>query len=325
MSDPISDTIYLDSCLAPIAAYLALSDLTDLFINRPGEIWIEILGQRPRRIEVPDLTPTLLNRLAHQIAAMSAQGINRENPLLAASLSTGERVQIVLPPATRGEIAFAFRKHIVSELTLDDYQARAAFAETVIQPTTAASPISLSSGDSGAVDLLRQAVLDRRNILISGGTSTGKTTFLNALLREIPSDERLILIEDTPELRLTHENALGLVTPRGHLGEAQVTAEDLMIASLRMRPDRVILGEIRGKEVMTFLRAVNTGHPGSMATVHADSPTRAIDQLALLVVQTGTNMTWRDVVTYVTRSLDLVVQLRRDRFGRSIHQISIIE
>lgn len=324
MSDPISDTIYLDSCLAPIAAYLALSDLTDLFINRPGEIWIETLGQPPRRIEVPDLTPTLLNRLAHQIAAMSAQGINRENPLLAASLSTGERVQIVLPPATRGEIAFAFRKHIVSELTLDDYQARAAFSETVIQPITAASPISFSSGDSEAVDLLRQAVLDRRNILISGGTSTGKTTFLNALLREIPSDERLILIEDTPELRLTHENALGLVTPRGHLGEAQVTAEDLLIASLRMRPDRVILGEIRGKEVMTFLRAVNTGHPGSMATVHADSPTRAIDQLALLVVQTGTNMTWRDVVTYVTRSLDLVVQLRRDRFGRSIHQISTV-
>ena len=125
----------------------------------------------------------------------------------------------------------------------------------------------------------------RRNILVSGGTSTGKTTFLNSLLAEVPREELLILIEDTPELQLEHENAVGLIAARGELGEAHVSAEDLLIAALRMRPDRIILGELRGTEAFTFLRAVNTGHPGSMTTIHADTPQRAIEQLSPLVLQ----------------------------------------
>jgi type IV secretion system protein VirB11 len=158
---------------------------------------------------------------------------------------------------------------------------------------------------------LQEAVKQKRNILISGGTSSGKTTFVNALLREIPPDERLILIEDTPELQVEHQNAVGLIAARGELGEAELTAEDLLIASLRMRPDRIILGEIRGREAVTFLRAVNTGHPGSISTIHADSPERAVDQLALLVMETGTRMGWEDVVRYVRSSLDIIVQLHR--------------
>ena len=173
--------------------------------------------------------------------------------------------------------------------------------------------------------LLREAVRGRRNILVSGGTSTGKTTFLNALLKEVPLHERLILIEDTPELQIAHENAVGLITARSKLGEADVSAEDLLIAALRMRPDRIILGEIRGHEAGTFLRAVNTGHPGSLTTIHADSPVRAIDQLALLVLQTGIRMGWEDVVTYVKRSLDLIVQLKRGPQGREISQILRID
>ncbi len=169
--------------------------------------------------------------------------------------------------------------------------------------------------DVGA--LLSEAVRQRKTILISGGASTGKTTFLNALLQEIPADERLILIEDTPELRLVHANAVGLIAVRGSLGEAEVTAEDLLIASLRMRPDRIILGEVRGNEAMTFLRAANTGHPGSLCTIHADSPERAIDQLALLVLQTGPRMAWEDITEYVRRSVDFVVQLKR-RGGKRV-------
>jgi type IV secretion system protein VirB11 len=172
--------------------------------------------------------------------------------------------------------------------------------------------------------LLRQAVRQRKNILISGGTSTGKTTFLNALLREVPTSERLILIEDTPELQISHANAIGLLATRGSLGEADVSAEDLLIASLRMRPDRIILGEMRGKEAMTFLRAVNTGHPGSLSTIHADSPERAIDQLALLVLQTGTRMAWDDITLYVRRSLDIVVQLKREGGKRTVDQVFAI-
>jgi type IV secretion system protein VirB11 len=316
---------YLDSCLAPLAEYLALPDLTDIFINRPGEIWIELLGKPPRRIATPDLTASALQRLAKQIAAASAQGINRENPLLAASLPSGVRVQVVLPPATRGDSAFAFRKNVVADFGLDDYADRGAFRDTILRRIAAETPPTIDDLKSqSAHSYLRDAVRDRRNILIAGGTSSGKTTFLNALLREIPQEERLVLIEDTSELRLIHENAVGLLTPRGSLGEARVTAEDLLIASLRMRPDRIILGEIRGSEALTFLRAVNTGHPGSIATIHADSPTGAVSQLALLVMQTGIKMSWDDITAYVRRSLDIIVQLRRGPEGRVIHEVGYL-
>ena len=139
-------------------------------------------------------------------------------------------------------------------------------------------------GEVEAPILLAEAVRARKNIIVAGGTSSGKTTFLNALLAEIPREERLLTIEDTEELRIEHPNAVGLIAARGRLAEADVSAEDLLIAALRMRPDRIILGELRGAEAFTFLRAVNTGHPGSMTTIHADTPQRAIEQLALLVV-----------------------------------------
>ncbi len=318
--------IYLESYLAPLAPYLARPEVTDIYVNKPGELWLETLGHPPERLDAPELTGSVLARLVRQIAAVSSQGVNREHPLLAASLPTGERVQVVIPPATRGEIALALRKHVVAGLALEDYQRSGALAATAM--TTAseaeANAAPLEAG-TDPILLLREAVRTRRNILISGGTSSGKTTFLNALLREIPRGERLLLIEDTPELQLVHDNAVGLVAARGSLGEAEVSAEDLLIASLRMRPDRIILGEIRGSEAVTFLRAVNTGHPGSLSTIHADSPLRAIDQLALLVLQTGTRMAWDDVVKYVRRSLDIIVQLHRVGGKREIAEIMLVD
>ncbi|HVR91897.1 MAG TPA: P-type DNA transfer ATPase VirB11 [Novosphingobium sp.] len=318
--------IYLESYLAPLAPYLARPEVTDIYVNRPGELWLETLGNAPERLDAPELTNSVLARLVRQIAAVSAQGINREHPLLAASLPSGERVQVVIPPATRGEIALALRKHVVAGLALEDYQRSGALKATAMttasEAEATAAPLDASKDP---VVLLREAVRQRRNILISGGTSSGKTTFLNALLREIPREERLLLIEDTPELQLVHDNAVGLVAARGSLGEAEVSAEDLLIASLRMRPDRIILGEIRGSEAVTFLRAVNTGHPGSLSTIHADSPLRAIDQLALLVLQTGTRMAWDDVVKYVRRSLDIIVQLTRTGGKREIAQIMVVD
>ena len=318
--------IYLESYVAPLAKWLALENVTDIYINRPGEIWLETLGNAPQKIATPELTTELLARLVRQIAALSAQGVNREHPLLAASLPSGERVQAVIPPATRGDIAIAIRKHVAVGMTLDDYRADAATALTSVNfaselPTRREA---LAQGQDALV-MLRDAVRQRRNILISGGTSSGKTTFVNALLKEIPAEERLILIEDTPELQLTHANAVGLVAARGALGEADVSADDLLIASLRMRPDRIILGEIRGSEAVTFLRAVNTGHPGSMSTIHADSPLRAIDQLALLVLQTGTRMAWDDVIKYVRSSLDIIVQLRHRNGRRDIESVLVID
>lgn len=306
------ENYYLGSSLEPLAPYLARTDITDIYVNRPGEMWFERHGGIPERVELPALTHAALAQLARQIAATSAQGINREHPLLAASLPDGSRVQIVMPPATRGDIALAIRKHVVAGLSLDEYERSGALdaAELgVLAQTSNAEPGEFAGGSTK--ELLRNAVRERKNILISGGTSTGKTTFLNALLQEIPGDERLILIEDTPELLLTHANSVGFIAARSELGEAEVDAEALLVASLRMRPDRIILGEMRSKEAVTFLRAVNTGHPGSLSTIHADSPERAIDQLALLVLQAGTRLEWDEIIRYVVRSLDLIVQLKR--------------
>ncbi|HKT85345.1 MAG TPA: P-type DNA transfer ATPase VirB11 [Novosphingobium sp.] len=320
----LAQDIYLGSYLEPLAPFLSRPDITDIYVNRPGEIWIETLGAAPERVDAPALTAKTLGRLARQIAAMNAQGISREHPLLSGSLPDGSRVQIALPPATRGAIAIAIRRHVSAGLKLEDYHEAGAFA-AIRAEGTHAPPRTTPVGDrgTGVMAMLREAVLERRNILISGGTSSGKTTFLGALLHEIPAHERLILIEDTAELQLAHANAVGLLAARGSLGEAHVTAEDLLIASLRMRPDRIILGEMRGKEALTFLRAVNTGHPGSMSTIHADSPERAIDQLALLVLQAGANMGWDDVVRYARRSIDIIVQLKREAGKRMVDQVMV--
>lgn len=295
---------YLRSYLAPIDQILARPDVTDIYINRPGELWIETLGGTIEQVEESRLDRLHLARLARQVAAYSSQGVNREQPLLSAALPDGARVQIVLPPATRGDIAIAIRKHVAASLTLEDYS----FADP--DPSSAIGLQTAEGPESVAVSL-RRAVRARANIVVAGGTSTGKTTFLSALLAEVPPQERLILIEDTPELKLSHRNAVGLIATRGDQGEARVTANDLVAASLRMRPDRIILGELRGGEALAFLRAVNTGHPGSMTTVHANSPEGAVEQIALLILQAGTRLTRSDIHDYIASTIGVYVQLAR--------------
>ena len=316
------EPVYLDTFLAPLAPFLSQTDVTDIYVNRPGEIWVERLGGEIERIESAGLTARVLDRLARQVAAHCSQGISREHPLLAANLPDGSRIQIIIPPATRGEIALAIRKHVLADISLGDMARRGSLQEVRLSASKEGADrrFDISRYDD-AENLLRAAVKERRTILVCGGASTGKTTMLNALLAEIPKEERLILIEDTPELRLTHPNAVGLVAARGSMGEAEVTPEDLLIASLRMRPDRIILGEVRGSEAMTFLRAANTGHPGSLCTIHADTPERAIDQMALLVLQTGPRMAWEDITEYVRRSVDLIVQLDRTGGHRMVREI----
>jgi type IV secretion system protein VirB11 len=314
---------YLEVYLAPLLPQLGRPDVTDIYINKPGELWVETLAGATERVAVEELGEEMLARLARQIASITHQGISREHPLLAATLPDGSRVQIVAPPATRGSMAIAIRKHVSADLSLAHYEASGAFSATTSSLNTAAAEQELvrlyNAGDWGG--FLRQAVRARKSILISGGTSTGKTTFMNALMREIDATERLILIEDTPELVLRHANAVGLVAVRGALGEASVATNDLLTASLRMRPDRILLGELRGPEAFTFLRAVNTGHPGSMTTIHANSPDSAFEQLALLVLQSGTQMRREDIVSYLTRVVDVTVQLERRDGMRRLSQI----
>lgn len=326
MTAAVAERVYLGSYLAPLSFALERADVTDIYINRPEELWVETLGGAIERHDVPALDASLLARLARQVAALSHQGISREHPLLSASLPDGSRIQVVAPPATRGDLAIAIRKHVSAELTLDDYVAADAFRAVRKAGQGQAAVIEqvralVDSGDIAGA--LRAAVRARLNVLISGGTSSGKTTFLNALIREIPPDERLVLIEDTPEIRIAHANAVGLIAARSALGEASVTANDLVSASLRMRPDRIILGELRGPEAFAFLRAINTGHPGSMTTIHADSVERAFEQLALLVLEGGSTLQRADILSYVRTTVDIVLQLSRDATGRHVSGISV--
>lgn len=315
--------VYLRSCLGPFNDALARPDVTDIYVNRPGELWIETLGGEVERHDAPGLNEFTLARLARQIAALTHQGVSREHPLLAATLPDGSRIQIVAPPATRGPLALAIRRQVAASLTLQDYEAADQFAGTRTDalPDQCSEELRVLIAARRFAEALALAVRKRKNIVISGGTSSGKTTFLNALLREVPSEERLILIEDTPELIVAHENCIGLISVRGELGEAKVTTNDLVSASLRMRPDRIILGELRGPEAFAFLRAINTGHPGSMTTIHADSAESAIEQLVMLVLQSGTRLGRADVRHYVASSVDIFVQLARVGGSRSVDSV----
>jgi type IV secretion system protein VirB11 len=171
-------------------------------------------------------------------------------------------------------------------------------------------------------EFLREAVRSGKTILVSGGTASGKTTFLNALLKEIPEDERVIVIEDTPEIRLARPNAVGMVAVKGELGEARIGVNELLQAALRMRPDRLLVGEVRGAEAFTFLRAINTGHPGSITTVHADSPRGALEQIAFMALQAGTNLGRAEIIAYAREVIDVIVQLERRDGKRLVASIA---
>jgi len=299
---------FLEAYLEPFRGWLDQADVTELLVNRPGEVWIEQSG-RMNRHDAPKVDDSLLQRLAEQVARVSNQGINRERPLLAAMLPNGARVQFVAPTATRDHWALAIRRHCLLDLPLE------AYASGPLEPV--AKPDAISPNDD-PVGFLRQAVSDRKTILISGGTSTGKTTFLNALMREVPREERVIVVEDTAEVQLHGPNDLGLIAVKGELGEALITTDDLLQAALRLRPDRILLGELRGKEAVSFLRAVNTGHPGSFSTIHANSTTGALEQLALMVMQSGLGLSRSETIDYARSVIDVVVQLGREGAERKI-------
>lgn len=318
--------VYLEAYLSPLSAWLERADVTDIMINEPGVVWVETLASPAERHLAPDLTEVVLRRLGSQIAAAAHQGVSREHPLLSAILPGGARVQIVAPPATRGSMIMAIRKQVVGDLLLEDYERAGGFDHVRSMDLHQRSRDDLALEDliaAGRItDFLRMAVQVRKNIIVSGGTSTGKTTFLNTLIKEIPREERLVVIEDAPEVQLEqHPNAVGLVAVRGALGETAVTVEDLLQASLRLRPDRIILGELRGAEAYSFLRAVNSGHPGSITTVHADNPRAAVEQIALMVLQGGANLGRAEIIDYVSGVVDVAVQLSRKDGRRIVSEI----
>ncbi|WP_340588771.1 P-type DNA transfer ATPase VirB11 [Erythrobacter alti] len=309
-------SVYLDAYLAPFREWLERDTVTEILVNQPGEMWIEDAahpGGGMQRVELDAIDDKLVQRLAEQVARVSHQGINREHPLLGATLPDGARIQFCGPPATRKHWAMAIRRHRRLDLPLDAYDTG---------PLSQAEEDDLPDPVQQPIEFLRGAIKARKTILISGGTSTGKTTFLNAMLGEIPRHERVVLVEDTPELKLPGANGVGLVAVKGELGEAKVTANELLQSALRLRPDRIVLGELRGAESVSFLRAINTGHPGSFSTIHANSLRGALEQLSLMVMQTGIGLTRSDTIAYAASVIDVIVQLGRADGKRGITNIA---
>lgn len=310
----------LGTYLKPMKTLFDEEGISEISINRPKEAWVEKRGDMERR-ELPEMDLEHLKSLARLIAQATEQRISEETPLLSATLpEEGFRVQVVMPPACEtGTIGFSIRKQTIMNLDLEGYEALGAFQSTVVRQAEDEDNKKLRALlDSGAIrEFLTQAVRMKKNIVISGGTSTGKTTFMNAVLKKIPDTERIITCEDAREIIVDHvPNRMHLLASRGGQGRALVSTQDLIEACLRLRPDRIMVGELRGKEAFSFLRAVNTGHPGSITTVHADTPALAYEQLILMVMQAGLGITREQIKDYVENVINIVVQLKRGEKGK---------
>ncbi|HJD55915.1 MAG TPA: P-type DNA transfer ATPase VirB11 [Rickettsia endosymbiont of Pyrocoelia pectoralis] len=309
----------LETFLLPFKELFAKKGVNEVMINQQKEAWVEEQGNI-YSVPMPDLDKEHLFSLGRLVAQSTEQMISEEKPLLSATLPNGYRIQIVFPPACEiGQIIYSIRKPSGMNLTLDEYAKMGAFDETATESLVDEDAIILNQylDEKKIKEFIKHAVISKKNIIISGGTSTGKTTFTNAALTEIPPIERLITVEDAREVVLSsHPNRVHLLASKGGQGRANVTTQDLIEACLRLRPDRIIVGELRGKEAFSFLRAINTGHPGSISTLHADSPAMAIEQLKLMVMQADLGMPPEEVKKYILTVVDIVVQLKRGSGGK---------
>lgn len=309
----------LETYLTPLKRFFAQEGVSEISINRPKELWIEVYGDMFRE-EIPEFDLDHLKSLARLVAQSTSQQVSEEHPLLSATLPDGYRIQIVFPPACEtNTIAMSIRKQTIVDFDLDKYEALGAFQSTAIRHEEDKLDKELRELlNSGAIkEFIVKAVKGKKNIIISGGTSTGKTTFMNAAIKEIPKLERIITCEDAREIDLKHiPNRVHLLASKGSQGRAQVTTQDLIEACLRLRPDRIIVGELRGAEAFSYLRAVNTGHPGSISTLHADSPDLAMEQLILMVMQAGLGITRDQIRHYIENVVDVIIQLKRGEKGK---------
>lgn len=315
----MSSTAALDTYLAPLKSLLDREGVSEVSINRPGEVWMEIKGaMHPESI--PELTFEHLKAMGKLVAQSTNQVVSEEQPLLSATLPAGYRIQVVYPPACESNtVAVSIRKQYIMNLDLDAYEALGAFQNTAVEELEDKYNQKLRDLlDEGRIkEFIKTAIIAKKNLIVSGGTSTGKTTFMNATLKAIPTHERLITVEDAREIELSgHPNRVHLLVSRGAQGRAKVTAQDQIEACLRLRPDRIIVGELRGAEAFSFLRAVNTGHPGSISTLHADSPALAFEQMSLMVMQAGIGMTKSEIKEYIHSVVNVVIQLKRGEKGR---------
>ena len=313
--------------LAPIDAFLSDPATTEVVINKPGEVGVERRGSWTWH-DVPELTFNRLDGIATLSAAMSQQDVGPERPLCGSVLPDGQRVQICRPPAVAaGTLSLTIRRPSSFTPTIAGLASGGLFARTEnagvrVHPLDAELAKLHRAKDWEAFFPL--AVKAKKTMVMSGDTGSGKTTVAKALVGAIPLHERLITIEDTAEfIGLPHRNLVGLFYSKGGQGLARVRSEDLIEAALRMRPDRVLMQELRDGAAFTFIRGIAAGHPGSITTCHASSASGAFDALRLMVKQhdAGKHLADVDVRVLLHQLVDVVAHCRRDGSVFSIEEV----
>ena len=286
--------------LGPVMALLEDPSVSEVMIN-PDAVFVERFG-RLEAVPTARLRPLQVHRAALAIARGVGDDITEERPLIDARLPDGSRVAAVLPPCSFGGPALTIRKFSQRGLSLEDLTRMGTLGERLAAR-------------------VREAARHRDNILVSGGTGTGKTTFLAAVARLIPKDQRIVVIEDTIELPLKHPNLLRLAVRRPTADGPGVTMRDLVRAALRHRPDRIVVGEVRGGEAWDLLQALNTGHRGALSTIHANSAYSALKRCASCVLQSGIKLPYSTVQDLLADAVDLVIHLERRDGQRRVRAV----
>ncbi|GAA4134482.1 P-type DNA transfer ATPase VirB11 [Aminobacter aganoensis] len=318
---------FLYRALAPLTAFLEDRNVVEISVNRPGQIYVERLGSAHMEyIEIPELTTAEIVNIGERVAASTNQFVSSANPILSAALPTGERIQVVLPPAAPDGGTLSIRKQVISNFTLEDYRDQGSLDQVAVAVG------GLSETDQALIDQLsahdiygfiRTAIVNRVSILISGGTSSGKTTFLNACLKSVDPHERIITLEDTRELFPPQKNAVHLLASRGDQGTASVTIQSLLEASLRMRPDRLFVGEVRDRKPSPSCAQSTRVIRARCRPFTPIRPLGAYEQLAMMVMQSGLSAAYpkADLISYIQSVIPIVVQLRREGGRRGISEI----
>lgn len=287
--------------LRPIEHLILDPDISEIMLNGSENVFIEQNGYLKPVPEVK-LTEKSLMIAVKNIARRLGDDISEAKPILDSRLPDGSRVAAIIPPCSINGVTLTIRKFDSRHFVLAD----------LIR--TATLPESLAS------DLIRH-VLERENILISGGTGTGKTTLLNALAAHIPDAQRLVIIEDTAEIQIQKPNLVRFEARREQLGIPAITIRDLLKATLRHRPDRIVLGEIRGGEAFDLLQLLNTGHSGTLSTVHATSAQRGLSRFTSCVLQSGIELPYHAIKANIADSLNVIVQIERRPGQRFVSEV----
>jgi type IV secretion system protein VirB11 len=306
--------------IAPLQEFLDDEYVSELLINKPEELYIERHGAL-EHIQMPLLTTQYLRRLFALLANENRQVLSEDSPILSGNLKDGSRIQLVIPPAARFE-TLSVRKFTLKQLSFEEYN-EVGFFSPMEQNTRTDNPLHSLYQSQNWQEFIKQAIAHKKNIIISGGTSSGKTTFLNSCLSHISLNERLIILEDTFEIDCPHSNVVRLKALK-QVGEnlARISMQDLVQATLRLRPDRIIMGEIRGREVFDFVSACSTGHSGSLATIHANNPKVAFMRMAQLYkLNQVAGMSESDIYQILHEVVDVILQVQKTPLGRCLVEV----